>query len=314
MGECPDPYRVWLSEIMLQQTTIVAARDYFLAFLARWPTVGALASAPLDDVLAAWAGLGYYARARNLHAAAKVVAETRAGVFPQSAAELETLPGVGPYTAAAIAAICFDERVPVIDGNVERVLSRVLLLERPPRELKPEMRAVLSEIVPERAGDFAQALMDLGATLCAPRAAACMLCPLQPDCSASRLPDPMLYPLKADKPERPTRRGHAFVITRCDGAVWLVKRPDKGLLAKMAGVPVSEWRAQLSEPEWPVAGAWRRAGEVVHVFTHFRLELTVWHLADVSALPGNGWWSRPESVSGEALPSVFRKALVAALG
>ena len=312
-GDKPDPYRVWLSEIMLQQTTIVAARDYFLDFTQRWPSVADLAAAPLDDVLARWAGLGYYARARNLHAAAQVVADRMGGVFPETSAELETLPGIGPYTAAAIAAICHDERVPVIDGNVERVLSRVLRLEIPPREAKPELRKVLAEIVPERAGDFAQALMDLGATLCAPRSTACALCPLQPDCAATDLPDPTVYPRKPEKAERPTRRGHAYVLVRNDGAIWLVQRPDKGLLAKMTGVPVSEWATASGAPDYPVAGNWRRAGEVIHVFTHFRLELTVWVLGDAPEPKTKGWWSPPGQLGGEALPSVFRKVLVAAL-
>lgn len=312
-GDRPDPYRVWLSEIMLQQTTIVAARDYFLDFTQRWQRVADLAAAPLDHVLARWAGLGYYARARNLHAAAQVVAGQMAGRFPETSAELETLPGVGPYTAAAIAAICHDERVPVIDGNAERVLARVLRLESPPREAKLELREVLAEVVPPRSGDFAQALMDLGATLCAPRAAACGSCPLKPDCAASRLADPTVYPRKPAKPERPTRRGHAYVMRRSDGAVWLVRRPDTGLLAKMTGVPVSAWAAQAGAPDYPYAGAWRKVGQVVHVFTHFRLELTVWVLGDAPEPAGKGWWSAPHKLTDEALPSVFRKVLVAAL-
>ena len=313
-GVRSDPYRVWLSEIMLQQTTIAAVRDYFNTFTALWPTVGDLAAAPLDDVLARWAGLGYYARARNLHAAAQEVARDLDGIFPQIAAELETLPGIGPYTAAAIAAICHDERVPVIDGNVERVLARIMRLDRPPRDAKPELRAALEDIVPERAGDFAQAMMDLGATLCAPRAAACDLCPLEPDCAAARLPDPTAYPVKAEKAERPVRRGHAYVMTRRDGSVFLVTRPDKGLLAKMTGVPVSDWVEEAPAPRYPVAGNWRRSGTVVHVFTHFRLELTVWHLGDVPEPADEGWWCAPEALAGAALPSVFRKVLASALG
>ncbi len=312
-GERPDPYRVWLSEIMLQQTTVVAARDYFEDFVTRWPRVADLAAAPLDVVLARWAGLGYYARARNLHAAAQMVAEKYRGAFPLTAAGLVALPGVGPYTAAAIAAICADERVPVIDGNVERVLARVMRLDRPPREMKPEIAAALAAIVPERAGDFSQALMDLGATLCAPRAAACDLCPLRPDCAASALPDPTVYPKRKEKPERPVRYGHAYVVTRKDGAIWLVTRPDKGLLAKMTGVPVSGWAPEDEAPAYPIAGNWKKAGMVTHVFTHFRLELTVWHLANAPAPSGSGRWCRPENLADEALPSVFRKALARGL-
>ncbi|MBU1176817.1 MAG: A/G-specific adenine glycosylase, partial [Alphaproteobacteria bacterium] len=273
-GRRPDPYRVWLSEIMLQQTTIAAVRGYFLDFTSRWPTVADLAAAPLDDVLARWAGLGYYARARNLHKAAQAISGERAGIFPTTVAELEALPGIGAYTAAAIAAICHDARVPVIDGNVERVLARLMRLETPPRDAKAALRAALFATVPERAGDFAQALMDLGATLCAPRAAACGLCPLRPDCAAATLPDPTLYPRRPVKAERPIRRGHAYVMTRSDGSVFLVRRLDKGLLARMAGVPVSVWAATRAAPDYPMPGAWHRAGDIVHVFTHFRLELT----------------------------------------
>ncbi len=312
-GRRPDPYRVWLSEIMLQQTTVTMARGYFAAFVARWPRVGDLAAAPLDTVLAAWAGLGYYARARNLHAAANIVTERYGGVFPKDMAELQTLPGIGPYTAAAIAAICFDARVPVIDGNVERVLARVERLERPPREIRPELETALAAIVPERAGDFAQALMDLGASVCAPHTAACDLCPLRPDCAAATLPDPTCYPRKSARTDRPTRHGHAYVLTRRDGAVWLVRRSDKGLLAGMAGVPASDWRTGPAAPVYPVAGAWRKAGTVAHVFTHFRLELTVWCLADAPQPQDAGRWCLPGDLDGEALPSVFKKVLAAVL-
>lgn len=312
-GVQPDPYRVWLSEIMLQQTTIAAVRTYYLEFTSRWPTVEALAAAPLDDVLSAWAGLGYYARARNLHACANVVAHERSGVFPATSADLLALPGIGPYTAAAIAAICHDEPVAVVDGNVERVVSRLLRIETPVRDAKPEIRDAVQQSVPKRAGDFAQAMMDLGATLCAPRAAACMLCPLQTGCAATGLPDPTVYPRKAAKAERPTRFGHAYVALRADGAVWLRRRADKGLLAKMTEVPGSEWSPAKHEPTLPEGQQWRSVGSVVHVFTHFRLELTVWR-ATTDAAPGpDGWWSPPDQLGSEALPSLFRKVLAAAL-
>jgi len=308
-GVQPDPYRVWLSEIMLQQTTVAAVRDYYLKFTTRWPDVAALAAAPLDDVLAAWAGLGYYARARNLHACAQKVAE-RDGRFPTSADELQALPGIGPYTAAAIAAICYDEPIAVVDGNVERVMARFLALDKPVREVKDDIRSAVQAVVPGRSGDFAQAMMDLGASLCAPRAASCMLCPLQPDCRAAATGQPTDYPVKAVKADRPVRYGHAFVARRADGAVWLTKRPEKGLLAKMAGVPGSDWQDDKTAPAHPISADWKYRGTVVHVFTHFRLELDVWVAdTDVQQPFEAGWWSAPKQWPGEALPSLFKKVL-----
>ena len=311
-GVRPDPYRVWLSEVMLQQTTVAAVRRYFERFTELWPTVFALAAAPLDAVLREWAGLGYYARARNLHACAVAVVERHGGVFPDTAAGLATLPGVGAYTSAAIAAICFDERVAVLDGNLDRVLARYHLLEVPVREAKEELRAALQASVPERAGDFAQAMMDLGATVCAPRNAACLLCPLEPGCGAARTSDPTFYPVKAAKPERPVRRGHAYVMRDAGGDVYLRSRPDKGLLARMSEVPGSAWEADLPLPAYPVAGEWRHHGQVVHVFTHFRLELEVWSATVEPAALDEGWWVEPHRLGGEALPTLFRKVLAAA--
>lgn len=311
-GVAPDPYRIWLSEVMLQQTTIAAVRDYFARFLALWPTVGDLAAAPLDRVMAEWAGLGYYARARNLHACAVAVCERHGGVFPTSSAALLALPGIGPYTAAAIAAITSDERVGVLDGNVERVLARYLALPVPVRDAKPRLRAFLDAQVPDRAGDFAQAMMDLGSTICAPRAALCMLCPLRPGCRGTRL-DPLAYPVRATKPERPVRFGHAFVIRDGDGDVYLRRRPDRGLLARMAETPTGEWLSDRVDPDFPFAAAWQPHGLVVHVFTHFRLELTVWSaIARAPEALADGWWAPPEGLSAEALPSLFRKVLAAA--
>jgi A/G-specific adenine glycosylase len=311
-GIVPDPYRVWLSEIMLQQTTVATVRDYYLRFVALWPTVADLAAAPLDSVLKQWAGLGYYARARNLHACAVAVTDRHGGRFPETSAELLTLPGVGPYTAAAIAAIAFDERVPVIDGNVDRVMARYLALEIPVKEAKDEIRAVLAPAVPAAAGDFAQALMDLGATICASRAALCMLCPLRPGCAGARL-DPLNYPVKVEKSERPTRYGHAFVMRDAVGDVYLQTRADTGLLAKMTETPTSEWTGARTEPCFPIAADWSRAGQVVHVFTHFRLELDVWTAAIDPTAFSAGWWTAPGALAIEALPTVFRKVLAAAL-
>ena len=308
-GISPDPYRVWLSEIMLQQTTVAAVRDYFLRFTTLWPTVGALAAAPLDSVLREWAGLGYYARARNLHACAVAVVERYGGVFPASSTELLTLPGVGPYTAAAIAAISHDEPTAVVDGNVDRVLARYLALTVPVRDAKDLIRATVQAAVPTRAGDFAQALMDLGATICAPRAASCLVCPLQPGCAGTRR-DPLAFPVKAEKPVRPTRYGHAFVMRDASGDIYLRSRPATGLLARMTEPPVSEWTGAASEPAFPAAGDWVHRGQVIHVFTHFRLELEVWSatIADTASLE-EGWWSDPRQLGKEALPTVFVKAL-----
>ncbi len=311
-GIRPDPYRVWLSEIMLQQTTVAAVGKFYARFLALWPTVADLAAAPLAAVLVEWAGLGYYARARNLHACAEAVVARFGGEFPKTSAELLTLPGIGPYTAAAIASIAFDEQIAVVDGNVDRVLARYLALPVPVREAKDLIRGTVQAAVPTRAGDFAQALMDLGATICAPRAVHCMICPLNEGCLGRRL-DPLAYPVKAEKPERPTRHGHAFVMLDADGDVFLHTRADTGLLAKMTEPPVSPWLGEKAAPEFPVAAQWAHRGQVVHIFTHFRLELEIWSatVGDSSVLT-DGWWADPAELRGEALPTVFRKALAMA--
>ncbi|HEV7344984.1 MAG TPA: A/G-specific adenine glycosylase [Devosia sp.] len=308
-GVMPDPYRVWLSEVMLQQTTVAAVKNYFLRFTSLWPTVFDLAAAPLDSVLKEWAGLGYYARARNLHACARAVVELHGGVFPRSAEGLQALPGIGAYTSAAIAAICFDERVAVLDGNLDRVLARYYALPVPVREAKDALRTALQAAVPQRAGDFAQAMMDLGATICAPRMAACMLCPIQPGCIATKMGDPTIYPIKSGKADRPVRRGHAYVMRDADGDVYLQSRPVKGLLGGMTEVPGSEWTADLPAADYPAEAQWRHWGQVVHVFTHFRLELEVWSATVDGAHLDGGWWAEGRTLRGEALPTLFRKVL-----
>ena len=311
-GQRPDPYHVWLSEVMLQQTTVAAVQKYYARFLALWPGVADLAAAPLEAVLVEWAGLGYYARARNLHACAREVVARHGGIFPGTAAGLLALPGIGPYTAAAIAAIAADEPVAVVDGNVERVLARYLALGVPVREAKEQIRAAVQEAVPARAGDFAQALMDLGATICTPRVALCVHCPLQQACAGARA-NPLAYPVRPEKAERPNRHGHAFVMLDLDGDVYLQTRAEKGLLAQMTEAPVSPWTGVRADPEYPVAADWRHRGRVVHVFTHFRLELEVWSatIADPTTLTA-GWWADPAELDAEALPTVFRKVLAAA--
>jgi A/G-specific adenine glycosylase len=299
----PDPYRVWLSEIMLQQTTVAAVAPYYARFLDRWPTIEALAEAKRDDVLAAWAGLGYYSRARNLHAAAQAIIEHGA---PENEAGWRALPGVGPYTAAAIAAIAFDQPANVVDGNVERVMARLYAVETPLPEAKSELRSRAETLVTgERPGDWAQALMDLGATICTPRSPKCEICPWSQACAARATRAPESYPRRAAKAERPRRYGAVFRIER-DGRFWLVRRPDQGLLGGTAGLPTTEWR----EKKWPRAAAlkyapargdWRRIGAIEHVFTHFALTLDVY--AAQTATPNDGWWG-----DASALPTVFKKA------
>jgi A/G-specific adenine glycosylase len=324
-GERTDPYRVWLSEVMLQQTTVKAVAPYFARFTARWPTVRALALAPLDEVLRLWAGLGYYARARNLHACAQAVVEQHGGNFPQSAAELGTLPGIGPYSAAAIAAIAFSARAAAIDGNGERVLARYFAVEEYLPAARPSIRRLAESLLPStRCGDFAQALMDLGATVCTPKKPACIVCPWSSDCQARRRGDPASFPRKTPRRQGDRRSGAAFVITRKDGAILLRTRADSGLLARMAEVPTTEWTpdfncrdALLQAPRLArVEPKWRRVpGHVAHAFTHFPLQLMVF-AAMVGAptpAPAGMRWVAKEKLAGEALPSVMRKVLAHAL-
>jgi A/G-specific adenine glycosylase len=296
---------------MLQQTTAAAVGKYYARFLYLWPTVEALAAAPLDAVLVEWAGLGYYARARNLHACAIAVANEHGGRFPGTAAELLKLPGIGNYTAAAIASIAFDERVAVLDGNVERIMARFRALPVPVREVKDEMRADLQRAIPFRAGDFAQAMMDLGAMVCAPRNAQCAQCPLLIDCEGARR-RPLDYPVKAAKADRPVRYGHAFIIHDQKGSVLLVRRADKGLLAKMTGTPVSDWIAEEAPAPFPFKATWHKRGHVTHVFTHFRLELDVWSALVAEPPAIDGRFVAPRDLHAEALPSLFRKVLAEA--
>jgi A/G-specific adenine glycosylase len=277
-----DPYLVWLSEVMLQQTTVAHATPYFLAFTQRWPTVVDLAAAEDGEVMAAWAGLGYYARARNLLACARAVAADHGGVFPDLEAGLRALPGIGAYTAAAVAAIAFGRSANVVDGNVERVMARLFAVETPLPAARPGLAALSSQLVPAQgAGDWAQALMDLGATICRPRAPLCDLCPVRFACRALATGSPETWPRKSPKADRPRRHGVAYVLTGDHRRIALIRRPPRGLLGGMLALPTSDWR---SEP-WtdiearqaaPAVADWRDAGAIEHVFTHFALTLRVW--------------------------------------
>ena len=324
----PDPYRVWLSEIMLQQTTVRAVVPYFLRFVARWPDVRALAAATLDDVLAAWAGLGYYSRARNLHKCARTVVEHHGGEFPDTEAGLRELPGVGPYTAAAIAAIAFRLPATPVDGNIERVVARLFAIRQPLPGAKPEIKRLAATLTPtKRPGDYAQAMMDLGASLCSPKRPSCLMCPLQTDCHGSHLGIAASLPARGVRQERPTRRGIAFIGLREDGAVLLRRRPEAGLLGGMMEVPSTAW-GEDEPPAAEVLGAapargewWPMPGTVAHVFTHFKLELRLYRAVLPVDAPLTFWadpdrcrWVNRRDLAAEALPSVMRKVIARGLG
>ncbi|RPH11142.1 MAG: A/G-specific adenine glycosylase, partial [Alphaproteobacteria bacterium TMED89] len=304
-GERADPYHVWLSEIMLQQTTVATVMAYFEKFTALWPTVKALADAPLDDVLTAWAGLGYYARARNLHKCAVEIAHNRQGQFPTDEADLLTLPGVGAYTAAAIASIAFDRRAVVVDGNVERVVSRWYALEQPFPKAKPAIKALTDRLTPAtRSRDFPQAMMDLGAGLCTPRAPSCLLCPVSEGCRAFAAGEAALYPKKAPKKPKPTRYGLAYWIVNEAGEVLLTRRPDTGLLGGMMEVPGTGWEDDWPKADTALTGA-LLDGAVEHTFTHFHLRVRVLvpeqgpdaAFAAVSAIKKGATWAPLEDLN-----------------
>ncbi len=326
-GEAADPYRVWLSEIMLQQTTVKAVIPYYRKFLDLWPTVADLAAAERDAVMQAWAGLGYYSRARNLHACAREVVARFGGAFPADEEVLRSLPGIGAYTAAAIAAIAFGLPATPVDGNVERVVARLHAVETPLPTAKGTLRELARRLTPaERAGDFAQAMMDLGATVCTPKRPSCMICPLEQDCLALEKGLEGRLPLRSPRGERPLRQGIAFFALREDGCVLLRRRPQEGLLAGMMEVPSTEWSEEAPETTQalrtvPVqADWWPVPGLVSHTFTHFRLELAVYRALVPLETPLTLWarpedclWVRREALAGQALPSVMRKIIAHAL-
>ncbi len=337
-GQRPDPYAVWLSEIMLQQTGVKTVGPYFEKFLARWPDVAALGRASLDDVLRMWAGLGYYSRARNLHACGVAILRDHDGVFPDTEDGLRALPGIGPYTAAAIAAIAFDRRTMPVDGNIERVVSRLFAVEETLPQAKPTIQKLATTLLgasragdekpragdeKSRAGDSAQALMDLGASICTPKRPACSLCPLSEACAARRRGDQESFPRKLSKKSGELRRGAAFVVTRGDELL-VRSRPETGLLGGMTEVPGSDWRASQDDedaleqaPRFGSVTHWhRKVGVVTHVFTHFPLELVV-YTAQVPArtrAPKEMRWVPIATLAGEALPNVMRKVIAHGLG
>ena len=328
-GERIDPYRVWLSEIMLQQTTVRAVAPYYARFLARWPDLRALAAAPLEDVLKAWAGLGYYARARNLHACARAVVERHGSVFPDREVELRTLPGIGNYTAAAIAAIAFDASASPVDGNIERVIARLFAVAEPLPGVKPQLRRLARGLTPQRrAGDFAQAMMDLGATICTPKNPTCALCPWNENCAARARGDAQTFPRRSPKREGGLRRGVAYVARRADGFLLVRRRPPEGLLGGMTEVPTTDWQTDFDDnkarkgaprfgsPRRRGKVAWRRLpGVVRHGFTHFPLELSVYaaEIPPRTPAPQGMRWVALSQLAGEALPSLMRKVVVHAL-
>jgi A/G-specific adenine glycosylase len=326
-GTPADPYRVWLSEIMLQQTTVKAVIPYYERFLARWPTIEALAAASLDEVLGVWAGLGYYSRARHLHRCARMVVAHYRGRFPRTEAELQELPGIGPYTAAAIAAIAFGEPVVPVDGNVERVVARLFAVREPLPAAKSVLKELAATLRPAtRAGDFAQAMMDLGATVCTPKRPSCLMCPLSSQCEAQARGLELKLPVRIAKAERPVRYGIAFLALREDGHVLLRQRPATGLLARMLEVPSTEWvdeppSAREALQAAPVhADWWPVPGTVDHTFTHFRLELQVYRAVVPADCSLTFWadaprcrWVARRDLAREALPSVTKKVLARAL-
>ncbi len=318
-GVLPDPYRVWLSEIMLQQTTVPHAAPYFLRFTERWPSVDDLAAAEDAEVMAAWAGLGYYARARNLLKCARAVAGDHAGRFPDTEERLRALPGIGAYTAAAVAAIAFDRPATVVDGNVERVMARLHAVETPLPAAKPALVARASSLTPaDRPGDYAQAVMDLGATICTPRSPACGLCPWREPCAARAAGIASELPRKTPKAAKPTRRGAVFVAVTTSGALLMEKRPPKGLLGGMPAPPTTEWTAEgVADPlaEAPLRADWRRLdAEARHVFTHFQLILTIFvATAAEESRPARGAFVPRARAQVGKTPTAFAKALRLAL-
>ncbi len=317
-GVRAEPYHVWLSEVMLQQTQVATVKAYFLKFISKWPTVFDLANSDQEDVLKAWAGLGYYSRARNLKKCADVVVADHQGKFPQTFDELKKLPGIGDYTASAIASIAFDQPVAVVDGNVERVMSRHQGIKTFFPEAKAETKAMLAKILDrDRPGEFAQATMDLGATICTPKKPTCSLCPINEDCLGFKNDNAELFPYKKPKALKPTRKGAAFVIQNDNNEIFLCKRPEAGLLAGMTQVPTNAWNSNQDANEdttdAPFVADWTHAGVAKHTFTHFHLELTVWKTHQIMTPKIAGWWCNINNIAEEAIPKIMLKVIKTAL-
>ncbi|MGH1464684.1 MAG: A/G-specific adenine glycosylase [Cognatishimia sp.] len=316
-GVTPDPYRIWMSEIMLQQTTVAAVKAYFLKFTGLWPSVGDLAAAKDEDVMAAWAGLGYYARARNLLKCARVVATDHGGVFPNTLEGLLRLPGIGPYTAAAVSSIAFDQKATVVDGNVERVMARIYDIHTPLPAAKPELTEKAAALTPDlRPGDYAQAVMDLGATICTPKNPACGICPWRENCQSRHQGTAALLPKKTPKKPKPIRLGTVYIARRVDGAYLLERRPDKGLLGGMLGWPGSDWiEGEMARHDVPIRAEWKEvAGEARHTFTHFHLRLTIkTALVPMDRAPSQGAFVPVSEFDRSDLPTAMRKAFDLAL-
>lgn len=321
-GRGQDPYKTWLSEIMLQQTTVATVKDYYRKFLARWPTLADLARASEEEVLREWAGLGYYSRARNLHKCARALIADHKGVFPDNVHDLQELPGVGPYTAAAVAAMAFGVRTVPVDGNVERVMARIYALDQPPAQIKAVIKthaqSGLDQTSGVFAGDFAQGLMDLGATICTPKNPRCEACPVAAFCQARARGQVNRYPVIAPKAVKPRRYGIVYVIENEKGALWIEKRPDRGLLAKMPGLPTTDWITGDGQPgalDWDGKGPrLRHIGQIRHSFTHFDLDLKVMHGRVPSAPFKSGRWIAPDKVVNIGLPQLFVKVLARVRG
>ena len=317
VGLLPDPYHVWLSEVMLQQTTVATVKSYFDKFIANWPRLEDLAAASEEDVLRAWAGLGYYSRARNLKKCADQIVSEFDGIFPTRREELIKLPGIGPYTSAAISTIAFGVKSAVVDGNIERVVTRFTDNSTPLPLAKKDCEEFMQLQTPEqRPGDFAQAMMDLGATICTPRKPVCGICPILGGCASQKSGTSELLPVKAPQKIKPVRKGAAYILMRSDGALWLQKRPDKGLLAGMTQIPTTNWTVgqdgELGSENAPIVAPWISCGEIRHTFTHFHLKLQVWKTISDAPLE-DGWWANADTLGAEALPTVMKKAISLAM-
>ncbi len=322
-GQCVDPYKVWLSEIMLQQTTVATVKSYFLKFIEIWPSLDDLADSSQEEVLAQWAGLGYYSRARNLHKCAQIIQNDYGGKFPETEAALLKLPGIGAYTAAAITAIAFQKRAVVVDGNIERIVARLFNIETPLPQAKVDIKLATANITPDKySGDFAQGMMDIGASICTPKAPKCLLCPISSYCMAKKIGKAETLPKKEPKKVKPVRRAYFYWIENKEGEVWFIKRPEKGLLGGMPALPSTNWdsakengkkfeeaKAELHQ-DIAIKGI-EAKGQITHVFTHFKMEakLICIKKEELNDFPNEGYWVSEKDVDGLGLPTLLQKVI-----